>query len=311
MFLGIIFIFLWIVRSIYRYLISFIKTPRLDHKSVLITGCDTGFGHLTALRLDAAGIHVFAGCLTKEGVSSLNKKGSKNLIAFQLDVTSDESVEKAVKFVRDRLDNELWALINNAGVARMHLLPSDTMEVWDFTLGVNVFGVARMTHAFLPMIRRSKGRIINLASVAGRLGAAMNASYSASKFAVEGMSDAWRRELSIFDVKVIMIEPGFMKTPIVECVGDLEKHKDQYGEQFLLDVKEANELVLRMAGDPQQVVDALENAVTTRWPLYRYIVGKDTWLWITLITNLPTFLADMVLGKMGPKMPLNTKNRGE
>lgn len=182
----------------------------------LFIGCDTGFGHLTALQLNSTGFTVFAGCYDPngEGVSRLKKNvsDSSRLHVIPLDVTKDESVSSAVQTVKTILEKDgslkLFGLVNNAGILRagqfewgsLDYMVKDVMEV-------NTMGVARVTKSFLPLIREAEGRIVNINSTASRYAVPSLVSYCMAKHASLALTEGLRREVKKFRVKVISVEP--------------------------------------------------------------------------------------------------------
>jgi len=311
----------WIAYRVVVWILSFVAADNIKSKSVFITGCDTGFGHMLALQLADAGLTVFAGCLTEAGEAELHEKQQKKgtsckLIPLRLDVSSLESVEQAFEIVKKQLPSNdgLWALVNNAGVLRGGNLETQPISAWTLQLNVNVVGIASMTKTFLPLLRTAKGRVINIASVAGRLGTSGTSSYNASKFAVEGLSDAWRRELKIWGIKVIVIEPGIMKTPLWDQPfkdADTDtiwktlttEQQQVYGREYFAEAYNAGkDLVTKVGGNPQLVVNAMHTAVTSKWPEPRVAVGYDTPLWL-LFASLPVCIADPLLALV-VKQPL-------
>jgi len=286
-----------------------VPSSALKDKSVLITGCDTGFGNLTALKLAANGdIKVFAGCLTKKGLEDLKAKSPQNLIPFPLDVTNQESIENAFDFVKKGLTHPegLWGVINNAGLLRVGLSEVASYDEMKLMFDVNVFGLAMISRRFIPLLRKCKGsRLINIASVAGRLSGQGLGAYAASKFAVEALSDALRRELYCWGVKVVIIEPGVMKTnlydaPFKDTIDQLwpsipEDAKEAYGRSYFeKQLEEAKKLLDLVGGNPTKVVDTLVHAVTSEHPPDRIAVGFDSPIWIGL-SYLPSFASDFLL----------------
>ncbi|XP_071108224.1 D-beta-hydroxybutyrate dehydrogenase, mitochondrial-like [Haliotis cracherodii] len=182
-----------------------------DGRHVLITGCDTGIGKVLAKRLVAQGFSVLATCLdvNSSGASELKENGGETLHVLPLDVTSDDSVEACVKTVQQKLgDKGLWAIVNNAGVIGMGDVELLTMDMYKRLADVNLFGMIRTTKAFLPMIRKTKGRVINITSVRGVVAFPANSTYVVSKFGAEGFSDCLRMEMKRFGVNVVIVEPG-------------------------------------------------------------------------------------------------------
>eukprot|EP01126_Amoeba_proteus_P006366 TRINITY_DN12232_c0_g1_i1.p1 TRINITY_DN12232_c0_g1~~TRINITY_DN12232_c0_g1_i1.p1 ORF type:complete len:347 (-),score=62.20 TRINITY_DN12232_c0_g1_i1:41-1081(-) len=300
-FLGLLF-FHWLCRFFSRTF----RLPNLQQKSVLITGCDSGFGKELALKLSGKGITVFAGCLTEKGKDEL--ANVNHLHAFLMDVTSPKSVKDGFAFVSKKLgERGLWGIVNNAGVLRGTNLECSSLKDWQLQLNVNVVGIFLVTQAFLPLLRKEKGsRIVNISSVAGRFAFPGTSSYSASKFAVQGLSDSLRRELAMWGMKVIIIEPGVMRTPLWDVpfdrarmeadLKDLPKEVfDLYGMDYFEQGHQAGKkLVANLSNDPKLVVNILEESLTTRYPLTRYSVGSDTYMWFFLAYS-PTWLSDWLL----------------
>ncbi|XP_060561667.1 D-beta-hydroxybutyrate dehydrogenase, mitochondrial-like [Ruditapes philippinarum] len=186
------------------------KVPFRAGRGVLITGCDTGLGHDAALQFVNTGFIVFAGCLTPEGANDLwQKGGGGRLHVILLDVTSETSVQDAVEVVESKIaDSELWAVINIAGVAFTGDIEIALIETMQRIAEVNLFGMIRVTKAFLPFIRKSKGRVINVTSAKGRIALPSDAPSTITQWAVEAFSDILRREMCRFGIKVVIIEPG-------------------------------------------------------------------------------------------------------
>lgn len=208
-----LFLGLWLVTSAV-YVIAAALQVSPEGRAVLITGCDSGFGFDLALHLDKLGFRVFAGCLLAvgggEGSRRLRKEGSERLHVLQLDVTSSEQIRKAVEEVKKTMPKEeqFWGLVNNAGWATYGELEWVAMDTFRRITDINVFGLLAVTKAFLPMIRRSKGRVINISSGLARMAVPMRSPYVLSKYAVEGLSDVLRYEMKTWGVGVSLIEPG-------------------------------------------------------------------------------------------------------
>ncbi|KAH3872372.1 hypothetical protein DPMN_035588 [Dreissena polymorpha] len=139
-------------------------------KAVFITGCDSGFGNSLARRLYDRGFLVFAGCLSPDSAGALALKSEcpDQLHVIQIDVTDEWQVRGALKFVKEKIgDNSLWALVNNAGIAIFTEIEWCSVSQFQRVLDVNVMGVVRVTKVFLPLLRSAKGRVVNVASLAG------------------------------------------------------------------------------------------------------------------------------------------------
>jgi len=271
-------------------------------KAVVISGCDTGFGESLAKELDKLGMRVFAGCLTKEGANSLGAQLSSRSCVIPLDVTSDQSVAEALAKVNDRLESGgLYALVNNAGIAAGLLFDFNTISTFSRVMDVNYLGVVRLTKAFTPLLKKRGGRVINMSSVAGKI-PAMGV-YSASKHALECFSDNLRMEMEPFSIKVVIIEPGFTKTPIlekgnVEVVRSFneapEEIRKEYGEKWFKRQVETFKWSDTFAMDPKFVVDAYIEAIIRRFPYRRYAVGLINKI-LCQFPLLPSFLQDIVM----------------
>ncbi|XP_078612628.1 D-beta-hydroxybutyrate dehydrogenase, mitochondrial-like isoform X1 [Branchiostoma floridae x Branchiostoma japonicum] len=279
-----------------------------EGKAVFITGCDSGFGLGLAKRLDSLGFTVFAGCLLAdsggEGSKKLRAECSSRLSTVQIDVTDDGQVQAAVQQVKDRLPKGtkgLYALVNNAGIWQPGEIEWVSMAAYRRVMEVNTFGTVRVTKAFLPLIRRAKGRVVNITSVEGLRAGPMTGAYSMTKAASEFFTDSLRHEMHKWGVKVVIVEPGSfaratdIALPAVynKLVEDIRNNaedvvKEDYGmdyfdfkmEQLLIDDQGEG-----AAMDPTAVIDAIVDAVTLTTPSHRYLVGSSfedyvTWMWL-------------------------------
>ncbi|XP_032994297.1 retinol dehydrogenase 16-like isoform X1 [Lacerta agilis] len=209
----------------------------LTEKYVLITGCSSGFGNHLARHLDARGLWVLATCTTQKGAEQLEKVTSERLKTTVLDVSSTESVAAATEWVKEQVGNKgLWGLVNNAGIG-VSSAPSEwlTKDGFAKVIDVNLLGMIDMTLHMLPLVRRARGRVVNMSSMAGRL-ACFAAPYATSKYGVEAFSDILRREMHPFGVRVSIIEPGSFKTPLQSKM--VEGYKNAWSRASS-DIKEA------------------------------------------------------------------------
>ncbi|KAI1719131.1 short chain dehydrogenase domain-containing protein [Ditylenchus destructor] len=232
-----------------RYLWELATVTDLKNKVVFIAGADSGFGYLLAVKCAINDLTVFAGCLTEEGRDRLREETKHlpgRIIPVQLDVTDDDSVKAASEFVQYNLDQGqyLWALVLNAGFLA-HYGPDPWCTVADYhkPMNINAFGMIRCVHAFLPMIKQSKGRIIAASSIAGRFSQAYGVAYSMSKYAVEAYTDGIRQELQPYGITVSILEPGAFRTNFVSYDAHRERVegiwsrmpqdlRDEYGEDY-------------------------------------------------------------------------------
>ncbi|XP_076216678.1 retinol dehydrogenase 16-like [Aptenodytes patagonicus] len=288
--------------------------PRLSEKYVLITGCDSGFGNLLARQLDARGLRVLAACLTETGAAQLRAATSPRLQTVLLDVTSSQSIAAATAWVRECVgDQGLWGLVNNAGTA-IPTAPNEWLTKDDFVkvLDVNLVGLIEVTLSLLPLVRRARGRVVNVASVMGRI-SFFGGGYCISKFGVEAFSDSLRIEMCNFGVKVSVIEPGYFKTMITNAENVeknllsiweklLEETKASYGENYLKECLVAlRKMQMRCNSNLTLVTDCMEHALTSRFPRTRYSVGWDAKLLYIPLSYLPSALTDFILTWSYPK----------
>ncbi|XP_072300509.1 retinol dehydrogenase 1 [Eucyclogobius newberryi] len=306
------FLFLRSIRDSFR-------VDLLPRRHVLVTGCDSGFGNLLALQLDAKGIPVIAGCLTEKGAANLSASASSRLRTVLLNVADSASIKKAAEFVRAEVGQRgLWGLVNNAGIS-IPIGPVEWMKPEDFTkiLDVNLLGLIDVTLQFLPLLKKAKGRVVNVASIFGRL-SLTGGGYCLSKYGVEAFSDSLRRDMQHFGIKVSIIEPGFFKTAVTDSKaieGDLKRLwtdlpqdvKDSYGTAYMQEYVKAQNFSLGIlcSSDLSKVTDCMEHALTAYYPRTRYGAGWDAkFFWIPL-SYLPSFVSDFVVNVLLP-MPKST-----
>ncbi|XP_052818550.1 17-beta-hydroxysteroid dehydrogenase type 6-like [Mya arenaria] len=299
----------------------FIKSYRFKQKLasfkdryVLITGCDSGFGHKLAKRLDVLGFKVFAACFTQNGMEELSSTCTKNVNPIRMDVTNDDSIKRAVEEVTKLLPDKkgLWAVVNNAGVLGTTSGPTfwATRADYDNVLAVNLYGVVLVTNAFMPLIMKEKGRVVNTSSIAGRF-AFGNAPYAVSKHGVEAFSDNLRRDVYKTGVTVHMLEPGFHKTPLLSV--EAQKKRTEQKLKTLPEVWKkdlpsdiADIMAKRFSGFVDKVgssnldlvVDAYEHAVTAKYPKYRYVVGWDANYIFRPLWMAPEWFSDFILSRL-------------
>lgn len=267
---------------------------------ILISGASTGIGRACSVHMAMTGHSVWAGVREQKAFDEILKLNVKGLRPIRLDITEQKSVDEALSSIKKQA-GMLNALVNNAGIVVAGPFEGVAIEEWQRQFDVNVIGQVRLTQACLPLLRQSKGRIVNVSSISGRLASPFLAPYAASKFALEAISDSLRRELYKHGVKVSVIEPGPIATPIWQKSREVEKKQkyspevqEVYGhtmEKFrrYLDQSERE-------GDPVSVVvSALEHALTARAPRTRYPVGRGIRVTSWLAGTLPDRLWDKVI----------------
>ncbi|XP_071330278.1 dehydrogenase/reductase SDR family member 9 isoform X2 [Trachinotus anak] len=303
---------LWFV---YRWCKEIKRVSNKEDKYVYVTGCDSGFGNLLARHLDKLGFRVIAACYTEKGEDELKKVSSDRLTTTHLDVSDSESVGKAAAVIKTLVgENGLWAVVNNAGVA-LPSGPTDWLTIADYKsmLAVNLFGVIDVTLSVLPLIKKAKGRVVNVASVFGRI-SPVGGPYCVSKYGVESFNDSLRLNMAPFGVKVACIEPGFFKTNVTDTLilkNNLKRLwdrlpqdvKDDYGDTFLDKALESLDESFRLFTDADlmKVVGCMEHAVSAVHPRTRYSPGWDAkFLWLPL-SYVPTCISDRLFLKNSSK----------
>ena len=187
----------------------------MDGTAVVVTGASTGIGRATALHLDSLGLRVFAGVRRDEDGEALRREASDRLTPVHLDVTKPSRSPRRRAQVGEAVqDSRLAGIVNNAGIAVAGPVEFVPLDQWRTQLEINVLGVVSMVQAFAPLLRESRGRIVTMGSLGGRLAQPMAAPYCASKHALEAISDALRLELRPWGISVSLIQPGAVKTPI-------------------------------------------------------------------------------------------------
>jgi len=309
-FLLFLVIFSYVAYRLYQH---FFPSPNIESKGkyVLISGCDSGFGHGLALELDQKGFNVFAGVLLSDTISKLKSQLSERATVFQLDITKQEDIDAAYALVESKT-KVLHGLVNNAGIGTGGLIDTTPLELMRRVMDVNFFGHVAMTKKFLPLlIAKTDSRVVNICSVAGYLAASGMSAYCASKYALESFSDCLRREMAPWKLRVSIIEPGFMRTPIIEGrPKDFESVwralpadvQQRWGESFMRSRFNASttSALLKYAEDPIKVVRVLSHAVLNSEPRIRYRPGLQSSMLFFPLSMIPAWMADWLLDRVAP-----------
>jgi NAD(P)-dependent dehydrogenase (short-subunit alcohol dehydrogenase family) len=302
----------------YRLYRHFFPTPNINPngKYVLISGCDTGFGHGLAIELDKQGFHVLAGVLLHDNVTSLKNELSPKATVFRLDITKQEDIDAAFQLVKEKT-NTLHALVNNAGIGAGGYIDWITLEFMHKIIDVNFFGQVAMTKKCLPLlIAKRDSRVVNICSVMGLITSPGMSAYCASKYAFESFSDCLRREMYPWGLRVSIIEPGWLRTPIIQGHDRLIRElwnglpsdiRQRWGEDFLNDCIEKSVTkspFINNAEDPMKVVRALQHAVMNTKPRIRYRPDWQGKLIFYPASMLPAWLTDLIIFKLScPSIP--------
>jgi NAD(P)-dependent dehydrogenase (short-subunit alcohol dehydrogenase family) len=278
---------------------------------VVITGASTGIGEACALHLDKLGYRVFAGIRKAADGESLRRRASARLVPVRLDISDETEVGEAARNVTEALSGGgLAGLVNNAGIVVGGTLEFLPLEALRHQLEVNVIGQIAVTQAFLPSLRKARGRIVNIGSVSGLISAPFSGAYSASKFALEALTDSLRLELRPWKIHVSIVEPGYIQTPIVsKSLAAAEALRAQLPEEALQlygaslrAVRESTEREAAKAAPTEVVVKAVVHALAARRPSTRYVVGNHSGLEISFGRALPDRWRDALMARhMGLK----------
>lgn len=253
-------------------------------RSVLITGASSGIGRACALHMDRLGWQVFAGVRWKKDADSLRRAASARLTPIFLDVTKAAQVRGAVKLVDQASGaSGLSGLVNNAAVPYGGPIEFLDLDQLRQAFEVNFFGVVAVTQALIPLLRRGSGRVVNITSISGLVASPFISPYSTSKFSVEAFSDALRVELHPWSIRVAVIEPGAIDTPIWDKAVAVSRTIARglrpaglklYGKAF----DTVREGFAPHGIPPEATARAVAHALTSPHPHTRYRVGPDAFV---------------------------------
>ena len=246
-------------------------------KIAVVTGSSSGIGFETALALAREGYYTYATMRnTKKGSTILDiaKKENLKIEVLELDVDREETIKSSItKIIHDK--KRIDVLVNNAGYFLVGCLEDLSVNDVKAQFETNFFGVIRTIQEVLPTMRNQKsGIIVNISSVAGRIGFPVTPAYISSKFALEGLSESMRYELAPFNIKTIIIEPGVIKTNLFATLKKTTKPDSVY-KDITEKVMQGLTMMSQMATPPQEVARTIVNAVKAENPLPRYPVGND------------------------------------
>jgi NAD(P)-dependent dehydrogenase (short-subunit alcohol dehydrogenase family) len=280
-----------------------------DSRAVVVTGTSSGIGRACALLLIRNGFTVFAGVRKAADGDSLRKEAGERLVPLQIDVTDHEGVAAAARLtaitLRER-GQSLYALVNNAGIGVSAPLEFQPLDDIRRSFEVNVLGQIAVTQAFLPLLRETRGRIVNICSIGDRIAIPFGGTLNGSKSAFAMMSESLRLELRPWGMHVVIIDPGAITTPAVDkTLGDPEgmlrrmspDAERLYGQFFRGFIERAGARE-RNGSPPDVVAEAVLSALRDAHPHRRYIVGKGARVLATLPKILPAPLLDRVRMKI-------------
>ena len=294
----------WLIAVLITKKLILKRLPKVDPtgRAVLITGCDHGFGYLTAIRLSGMGFHVFASCLNAkgEGAQKLqNEIRNKDLLTIlQMDVTKLNEIEAAEKIVRDKIEKgehgvtQLYAIVNNAGIMLASPIEMATGNDFERQFAINTLGPVHVTRALLPLLRRSRGRIITVSSIVARIALANVIPYSMAKAATSKFVEGLQVELSRFGIKSICIEPWAVCTNLVmgkhllqglhdNWTSASEEIRSAYGHGFAALTAKTTAILQNfpLNTTEEMVIEDIVDAVTSPEPELVYRVVKPGLAW--------------------------------
>ena len=273
-------------------------------KQILVTGANGGLGLGLVQSLCERGHQVWAAVRKPETMQALQSRYSSSLTVVKLDMTTASDIEQVFTQVNSKLDStKEFVLVNNAGIAVGSPVESLPMDEWRNLYEINLFGPIRLIQKFLPVLRKTKGRVVNVGSISGRISTPFLAPYSSSKFALRSMTDSLRREVLPLGVKVVLIEPGPTKTNIwsksLEHGQELESKMSSemlavYGQQ-VKSLRTGVEQTAKNAVAVEIVVERMVDAIENENPKLYYLVGKNIGLMAFMARFFPTRLLDKLL----------------
>ncbi len=248
-------------------------------KVAVVTGASSGIGFETALALARDGYHTYAtmrDTTKSDKIKELGEKDGLKISVLELDVDNDDSVKVAIKKILDE-KQRIDVLVNNAGWGLWGCVEDVSVDEFKTQFETNFFSVIRLIQEVGPTMRKQgSGKIINISSVAGRIGFPASPAYISSKFALEGLSESLRLEMSPFGVDVIIIEPGVIKTNFLNPVKLAKKSEsDTAYRDITTKVVSGVKMMAEMGTPPKEVADTIVKSINDDKPLPRYIVGND------------------------------------
>ena len=247
-------------------------------KIALVTGSSSGIGFETSIALAREGYFTYATMrdLSKaEKMKEISNKENLSLEVIQLDVDDENSTDKAVNSIFDA-KGRIDVLVNNAGWGMWGAAENVSIEEFKEQFETNFFSIVRMIQKIAPIMRKQgSGSIVNVSSIAGRIGFPISTAYISSKFALEGLSESLRYELGQFGIKVIIIEPGVIKTKFFDSMRMPKESKEEAYQEITEKVITGVKMMAEMGTSPKEVADVIINALKDEKPVPRYIVGND------------------------------------
>ena len=277
-----------------------------EQKSIVITGASTGIGYATTRLFLGEGWRVFGSVRKAADADQLTRDYPDAFTPLVFDVTDEQAIDRSATEVREMLEGRtLNGLVNNAGIAVTGPLQHIPMDELRFQFEVNVFGVARVSQAFIPLLGADKsltgkpGKIVNMSSVAGKVSAPLFGPYTMSKHALEAYSHSLRRELLMYGIDVVIVGPGSIKTPIWDKAEDtnIEQYRDTDYYPVFERVLHLSKKTGERGMPPEQLGRLLLDILRSDTPKWRYAIVADRLTMWTLPRLLPTRMLDRIINK--------------
>ena len=247
-------------------------------KVALVTGGSSGIGYETCIALAKDGFHTFASMRDikkSEKLKQIADKENLPITILDLDVDSEESIVSAIKKIMKDA-GKIDILVNNAGYGQFGCLEDVTVDEFRKQFETNFFSIVRIIQEVAPIMRKQgSGIIVNISSVAGRMGLPGSPAYISSKFALEGLVECLRYELGMFGIKTTLIEPGVVKTNFFNSMRIPESKKDPKYKQITENMLTGLKMMVEMGTPPSQVANTVVKAIHDKEMLPRYVVGTD------------------------------------
>ena len=247
-------------------------------KVALVTGSSSGIGFETCLALAKDGYQTFASMRNlkkSEKLKQIADKENLPIKILELDVNSEESIVSAIKKIMNE-SNRIDVLVNNAGYGQFGCLEDVSVDEFREQFETNLFSIVRMIQEVAPIMRKQEfGIIVNISSLAGRMGLPGSPAYISSKFALEGLTECLRYELGMFGIKTTLIEPGVVKTDFFKSMKIPESKKDPKYQQITEKMLSGLKMMVEMGTPPSQVAEMVVKAIHDKEIMPRYIVGAD------------------------------------
>lgn len=267
-------------------------------KSILITGCSTGIGLATAKYLQKHHYRVIASVRNPKDIAKLEDQGFE---CIALDLCSEKSIDQAIDYIHDNAP-DLYGLVNNGAYGQPGAVEDLSREALEEQFQTNVFGTHSLTRKLIPIFRKHNiGRIVQISSILGFVGAPMRGAYNASKFALEGLSDTMRIELSNTNIKVVLIEPGPIESDFkANAYKAFAKHIDIKNSHFSELYQEVNERLnskkkARFTLPAMAVAKQILHAIESPNPKVRYWITVPTIIMGVLTKILPAKIRDKII----------------